>query len=80
MSLPVAVIEFLNQNAIANGSAKPGSTVDLFATGTLDSFGLVDFITVLEEHCEVKIPDNEVIPSNFRTIEAIENYIQMCRS
>jgi acyl carrier protein len=80
MSLPVAVIEFLNQSAIANGSDKPEATADLFATGTLDSFALVDFITVLEEHCEVRIPDNEVIPANFRTIEAIENYIELSRS
>ncbi|HZJ44771.1 MAG TPA: phosphopantetheine-binding protein [Pyrinomonadaceae bacterium] len=80
MSLPVAVIEFLNQNARANGAAKPEATEDLFATGTLDSFALVDFITVLEEHCEVQIPDNEVVPANFRTIEAIENYIELSRS
>jgi acyl carrier protein len=80
MSLPAAVIEYLNQSALANGAITPEDTIDLFANGTLDSFGLVDFITVLEEHCEVSIPDNDVIPANFRSIAAIEHYIESSRS
>ena len=42
-----------------------------FNSGTLDSFALVDFVTVLEEHCGIRIPDAEVIPANFRTIKTL---------
>jgi acyl carrier protein len=75
MSLPQSVIDFLYNSAQANGATQPGSKDDLFAGGTLDSFALVDFVTVLEEQCDIRVPDAEVIPANFRTIEAIEEYV-----
>jgi acyl carrier protein len=76
MSLPQAVIDFLNSTAQSNGATQPGSTDDLFVGGTLDSFALVDFVTVLEEHCGIRVPDADVIPANFRTIEAIDEYVK----
>jgi len=76
MQLPEAVIEFLNQNAENNGAAQPGPGDDLFQLGALDSFALVDFITVLEEHCGIKVPDADVNPANFCTLEAIERYVE----
>ena len=75
MSLPQAVIDFLYGSAQVNGATQPGPTDDLFAGGALDSFALVDFVTVLEEHCAIRVPDAEVIPANFRTIEAIDQYV-----
>lgn len=76
MSLPQAVIEFLYTSARLNGANQPGPTDDLFKGGALDSFALVDFVTVLEEHCALRVPDAEVIPSNFRTMEAIDEYVK----
>ncbi len=76
MALPKAAIDFLNSSAENNGAAQPDATNDLFVTGTLDSFALIDFVTVLEEQCGIMIPDAEVVPSNFRTIEAIDQYVQ----
>jgi len=80
MSLPQEVIEFLNNSAASNGAAQPDATLDLFTSGTLDSFALVDFVTVLEEHCGIRVPDAEVIPANFRTIEAIDRYVSERRN
>jgi acyl carrier protein len=80
MSLPQEVIEFLNTNAASIGVEPPNPTHDLFASGTLDSFALVDFVTVLEEHCAIRIPDSEVVPSNFRTIEDIDRYVSERRN
>lgn len=76
MALPQAVIDFLNHSAETNGAARPDPSHDLFVSGTLDSFALVDFVTVLEEHCDIRIPDAEVIPANFRTIAKIDEYVQ----
>jgi len=75
MSLPQAVIEYLNNSAANNGADQPGPSDDLFVSGTLDSFALIDFVTILEENCGVRVPDNEVIPGHFSTIEAIERYV-----
>lgn len=76
MSLPQAVIAFLNDNARSNGGVPPSANDDLFKLGALDSFALIDFVTVLEEHCEIKIPDTDVVTENFRTIAEVERYLE----
>jgi acyl carrier protein len=76
MALPQGVIDFLNENAKQQGAALPGPDEDLFVDGVLDSFTLVDFITVLEENCGIKVPDSDVNPANFQSISAIERYIE----
>jgi acyl carrier protein len=75
MSLPQPAIDFLNDSASSNGAHQPGAVDDLFELGVLDSFALVDFVTVLEEHCGIKVPDPDITPANFRTIETIERYV-----
>jgi acyl carrier protein len=75
MSLPQAVLSYLNENARTVGAIPPGDSDNLFSTGVLDSFSLVDFITVLEEHSGIKVPDADVNPANFQTITAIDSYV-----
>jgi len=75
MPLPREVREFLNENAKQQGIEQFNSSDDLFRLGVLDSFALVDFITILEQECDLKIPDNDVKPVNFQTVDAIEHYV-----
>ena len=75
MALPQGVIDYLNENAQTNGVEQPQSSDDLFKMGVLDSFALVDFVTVLEGETGIKVPDADVNPANFQTIEAIERYV-----
>jgi acyl carrier protein len=76
MSLPQAVIDYLNENAQREGLEQPKPSDDLFTQGILDSFALVDFIAMLEEQTGIKIPDADVNPGNFQTLETIERYVQ----
>ena len=75
MALPTGLLEYLNETAQTNGAELPGPQEDLFQAGVLDSFGLVDFITALEDECGFSVPDADVNPASFRTLEIIENYI-----
>ncbi|HEX8653270.1 MAG TPA: acyl carrier protein [Pyrinomonadaceae bacterium] len=76
MALPQGVIDFLNESAQSNGAEQPRAGDNLFKMGVLDSFALVDFVTVLEQECGIRIPDSDVNPANFETIEAVESYVQ----
>ena len=76
MALPQGVTDYLNENAQNSGAALPANGDDLFKTGVLDSFALVDFIGVLEAETGIKIPDSDVKPTNFQTLEAIERYVE----
>ena len=76
MALPQGVTDFLNESAERAGVEQPKSGDDLFKTSVLDSFALVDFVTVLEEQCGIKVPDSDVNPANFQTVETIERYVE----
>jgi acyl carrier protein len=76
MALPQGVMEFLNANAQREGAGQLGTRDDLFRAGVLDSFSLVDLVSLLEDQCGVKIPDADVNPGNFQTIEKIEQYVE----
>jgi acyl carrier protein len=76
MGLPQGVLDFLQASAQQEGTALPGPDEDLFVKGVLDSFTLVDFVTVLEEQCGLKVPDSDVNPANFKSVSAIERYVE----
>ena len=76
MALPQSIIDFINESADRAGAKHPGNSDDLFKSGVLDSFALIDFVTLLDEQCGVKVPDADVTPANFQTIDAIERYVQ----
>lgn len=80
MALPKGVMDALLENAQRAGVEQPKADDDLFRLGVLDSFALIDFVTLLEEQCDIKVPDSDVNPANFRTLEAIENYVESRRS
>jgi acyl carrier protein len=76
MALPQKVMDYLNENAQREGLEQPQAGDDLFRLGVLDSFALVDFISVLEEECGIKVPDGDVNPGNFQSLDAIERYVE----
>ena len=75
MPLPQGVIDFLQENARREGVGEVKAGDDLFKIGALDSFSLVEFVAMLEEQCGLKVPDADVNPANFQTIEAVERYV-----
>ena len=76
MALPEPVLTYLKESSEAAGAAPPKRDDDLFKLGALDSFALVDFLTLVEDNCGIKIPDSDVNAANFQTIEIIERYVE----
>jgi acyl carrier protein len=79
MALPEALSNFIGENAKKEGVPAPQSGEDLFKLGILDSFSLVDLVSIVEEQCDIRIPDGDVNEENFRSLEAIERYIEAHR-
>jgi acyl carrier protein len=69
-------MDFFRENADREGVPLPGPAQDLFKAGALNSFGLVDLVTLLEQACGIKIPDSDVNPEKFRTLEIIDRYVR----
>lgn len=49
---------------------------DFFAEGLLDSFDIMVLVEALEEAYDIEISGADILPENFKTVEAIETLIQ----
>ena len=47
----------------------------LFASGTLDSTGILELVSFVEETFGISIDDDEMIPANFETIDALAAFV-----
>lgn len=74
--LPEPVMTFLNHAARQARTDVPDRNSSLFASGLLDSFTLVDFVSVIESECGVRVDDRDLRPENFDTIAKIESFIE----
>ena len=53
----------------------PASDESLFDSGLLDSFALPDLVSALEAEFSIEIPDSDLNPRKFASIERIEEYL-----
>ena len=67
------IIEVLKKHT-KTGSI-PAPEESLFDGGFLDSFSLADFVVDLEEEFHFHIPDSDLNPSKFESVERIEQYV-----
>jgi acyl carrier protein len=61
--------------AVSESKAIPAEDESLFESGALDSFTLTDLASELESRFDIKIPDADLTPRKFDTIERIDAYI-----
>ena len=54
----------------------PSHDTDLFETGILDSFGLVELLYQIGEELEVSLPIDEIDFENFRSVAQMAHFVQ----
>ena len=52
----------------------------LLEAGILDSMGVMSLVGFIEERFKVTVPDDEMMPENFDSIEAIAAFVERRRS
>lgn len=60
---------------VAKNDNLPAPDASLFESGYLDSFGLPDLVSALEQEFSITIPDADLNPRKFESIERIETYL-----
>jgi acyl carrier protein len=65
--------------SVSKKKTVPDPEESLFDSGYLDSFALPDMVGDLEKEFGIKIPDSDLNPRKFDTIERILQYVA-CRS
>jgi acyl carrier protein len=61
---------------ISGKDAAPEAGESLFESGYLDSFALPDMVSAIEKAFQVRIPDGDVTPRKFDSIERIAAYLE----
>lgn len=67
------LIEILKTVTKQDTIPEPGDS--LFDSGLLDSFALPDLVSALEQEFSIQIPDTDLNPRKFDSIERIEEYL-----
>lgn len=60
---------------VAGKPVNPAPGESLFESGLLDSFSLTDLVSGLEAEFKISVPDSDLNPRKFDTIERIEAYL-----
>ena len=66
---------FIQQNFIFDESADFGVEESLIGSGIVDSTGIMELITFVEDKYGLHIEDNELIADNFSSVAKISNFV-----
>jgi acyl carrier protein len=80
MSLRESLMSYIKESLLHGSSAPVTPDMSLIETGMLDSVALMNLLTYVEDRTGVHIPDIEVTPENFETVETIEALVLRLRA
>ena len=61
---------------VSKKTTLPAADESLFDSGFLDSFDLPDMVSALEQEFQIKIPDSDLNPRKFESIDRIQTYVE----
>ncbi|MEO8661476.1 MAG: phosphopantetheine-binding protein [Bryobacteraceae bacterium] len=68
------IVEIIRK--VSHKDVTPAPDDSLFDSGLLDSFVLTDMVTEIEKAFSIKVPDSDLNPRKWDTIERIESYLE----
>ena len=69
--------EFVIENFLMGDAAamlKDGES--FLETGTIDSTGVLEVVTFLESHFNIKVEDKDLVPENLDSVDNLAKYVQ----
>ncbi len=69
------IIAYINTELL-DGDVAVGRDDDLLASGLVDSFAIMWLVSFVEGEAGIKIPPADLVIENFRTVAAIEAYLE----
>lgn len=76
MTVETRVREFLEGNVVHQSDAAISADESLLDSGILDSASILELVAFLESRFGIVIPDEELLPQNFETINAIVELVE----
>jgi acyl carrier protein len=73
--IKAAVRQFLLDNFVMGGKVVIADDTSFMKGHILDSTGFIELITFVEDTYNIKVEDQEMLPSNFDSLNNVEGYI-----
>jgi acyl carrier protein len=75
MEVQARVKQFIVENFYVSDPEELTPETSLITGGYVDSTGMLEVITFLEEEFDIRIQDQEMVPENLETIARITSYV-----
>jgi acyl carrier protein len=75
-----AVRDFIQENYLLDGSNDLSDEDSLLERQVMDSTGVLELVSFLEETFGVKVEDDELVPENLDSIARIAQFVRQKRS
>ncbi|MCZ7609063.1 MAG: acyl carrier protein [Ignavibacterium sp.] len=76
MSEIIAVKEFIIENFLFGEEEQLLLDTDFFDEGIIDSTGVIELVSFLEERFNISVDDEELIPENLSSLQNINLFLQ----
>lgn len=76
MSQINAVKEFIIENFLFGEEVQLELDTDFFDKGIIDSTGVLELVSYMEETFDISVDDEELIPENFSCLENIDVFLK----
>jgi acyl carrier protein len=70
-----AVQKFINSELLYREDQAIDHTLNLIEIGVIDSMTLLRLVSFLESQYGIEIPDEDILPDNFRSLTSIEAFL-----
>ena len=76
MSQVDAVKEFIIENFLFGDEEQLELDTDFFDKGIIDSTGVIELVSFLEETFNISVDDEELVPENLSSLKNVEVFLQ----
>ena len=76
MSQINAVKEFIIENFLFGEEVQLELDTDFFDKGIIDSTGVIELVSYIEETFDISVDDEELIPENLSSLKNIDAFLQ----
>lgn len=71
------ISKFIVENFLFGDGSKFSDDIDLLKTSTIDSTGILELISFVEEYFNIVVQDNELTQENFSSVNRIKSFLNV---
>jgi acyl carrier protein len=76
MAYQEKIRDFIVKNFLFGDAGKLTDSTSLLNAGIIDSTGILEIVSFLEEQFKITVNDDELLPENLDSVDAIARYLE----